>query len=366
MAFSVTDMLRPEVILGVISQFRLINTTLQDFWGLRSGAAGREVSPLRNASVDVFNATREVGEGRLPETPAAVVKRQKIGTFNVTVPRKAEKILLSAEWLDHLRRLGGPTSANDKLGQDYVLRQLQFMAQKVANFREFQCAAMMRGKYYLSQSGDSLNHSLSSGDITVDFQIPSGNLTDLQMAGGAAVIGASWATAGTPIIDHCLEIDARFVQLVGYNLRHIHLNSVVWKEVIDNTQVKALAGTATQPFEYIRGNNETTTFVAELRGLPGVLWHINNNGVELNGTFTKLFPDTAAAFTVDPTSEIVSSIEYWEPVSEGKGDDPQPRGAEHYYVKPVDDPAGYWLHSLYNGIPFLKIPSGLAFGTVIS
>jgi hypothetical protein len=91
----------------------------------------------------------------------------KVGSVAGTFPRSAENIPLLDEDLLNRRRLGGPTSRLDSMGEAYLTRQEVYLAQRFANLIEFQTASMLRGSYTFAQDGDDLRHGFSGGETTV-------------------------------------------------------------------------------------------------------------------------------------------------------------------------------------------------------
>src|SRR5256886_16447910 len=71
-----------------------------------------------------------------------------------------------------------------------------YLAQRFANLIEFQTAAMIRGQYSYTTDGDLLRHGFTGSDTTINYQIPAGNLNQLDMLGSGNILNADWATAG--------------------------------------------------------------------------------------------------------------------------------------------------------------------------
>src|SRR5690606_14923612 len=107
-----------------------------------------------------------------PGVEATTRARFPVGTVNFNIPRHAEKIPLPLEELNQLRPLGGPVSKLDELGETYILAQEQNQKRLVTSLREFQCAALLRGSYTWTRSGNTMQHTFSGGEVTVNFQIP--------------------------------------------------------------------------------------------------------------------------------------------------------------------------------------------------
>ena len=87
---------------------------------------------------------------------------------------------------------------------------------------------MIRGTYSYASDGDLLRHGFSGSDTTIDYQIPAGNLTQLNMLGSGNILNADWATAGTDIPAQLHAINAAMIQLTGLGLAHVIVTSLGW------------------------------------------------------------------------------------------------------------------------------------------
>src|SRR5205814_8532625 len=123
-------------------------------------------------------------------------------------PRAAGTIELVDDELLNQRAIGGRDSSLDRGGEVFLTRQEAYLAQRFANLIEFQTAAMLRGSYSFAADGDLLRHGFSGGETTIDFKVPAGNLSQLNMLGTGNILDADWATAGTDIPKHLHAINA--------------------------------------------------------------------------------------------------------------------------------------------------------------
>lgn len=357
-------LLQPSIVNERISRLRVINTVMQEFFGTQAGGPNVRQSPSRRGSYDVFDDTREVATATLPGTHAATIARNPVGNVPFTIPRTAEKLPLLMEELNQLRAVGGPVDGVDTLGEQYIADQEKVVKQRFTNLREFQMAAMCRGSYTYTQTGTDLIHGFSGGGITVNFQIPATNKTYLNMTGGGNIIGTTWDNASAPIVQDLFAINAGFNQLCGRGLTDIICQSVVWGYVVTNTEVRNLAGSAAEPVQSFTRNEDKETFTAILKAAPWVTWHITDNGLNLNGTYTRLVGAENAIFTTRMGPDIISYMEGCEPVVDPVTNQESNQFGEYYYHKLIDDPVSYEFHGRFNGLPALKIPSAIAYGTV--
>jgi len=334
---------------------------------MQAGGANVRPQAARRGSYDVFNDTREVSTATAPGVHATTISAQAIGNVPYVIPRSAEKLPLPLEELNNLRAVGGPVGEVDKAGEQYIMDQEKIVKQRCTNLREFQVSAMLRGKYSYTQSGDTFQHAYGSGGhVVINYQIPDGNLDKLDMlgSGGTDIIVTSWDNAAAPIIRDLLQINQAFMQLVGRGLTDVYVNSTIWGHIVTNTEVQDLAGSVNDPLQSFDRDESNDTFTAVLRGCPWVTFHINDNGLNLNGTFNRLIGDTDASFCTRMDSEIAQYWEGSEPVVDPMSNEAALQYGEYFYHKLVDDPVSYEIHSRFNGLPVLKIPAAIAYGTV--
>ena len=364
-------------IVKSISRTKVPQAVLSTAWGLNIG--GRNTNPVGGnvAAYDIFDKTRTLATGRARGSGPSVQTRNPAGQKSITMHRSFEKFNLLDDEVFRRRPIGGDYGEVDLAGQKYVSRQEDFLAQRFKNMREFMVSRMaITGGFGLLPSGQDLIpvESGTAGSITVSYQMPAGNLTQLDMLGAGSIISISWATAATatPIRD-CLDISAAMEQLAGYPLAHVWCDSTVWAEVTECTEVINLAGSAASPFEYIRRDpsqvNEdgiqTDYFEAVLRGAPWITWHISNAVLDVNGTVTKTFGGTKALFTPEMSNDIVEMYEGSEMIRENANDGGTERFGFHAWTTPTIDPAGRDLKAIDNCIPVLYKPDAIACGTVV-
>lgn len=377
MGRSVEEILRADVIIREVSRIKLPNTTLSDLfgWGLANrdpaaqGANSIAVD-ARDGKYDVFNQTRMLASARVPGTASSRQAPQKVGKVNYTIPRAAETIPLTDEDLTNRRVIGGPSNILDSAGENYISRQQRYLAQRFGNMIEFQTAAMCRGSYTYDQEGDDLHQRFTGGEHTINYRIPTGNLTDLDMLGGGNnILGPTWATAGTDIPLALYEINEAFNQLVGRGLEHVITRSAVWNNVLNNTKVAAQGGSANVVFETLdrRGPGN---FTARLRAIPWVQWHIMDYTLDIwDGsafTATNLIADNHAIFMVEPDQDIAQYFDGGEMVTEGPNGVRTFRNGFYAYGYPTHDPSGWNLAAIHNGFPGLYNPSAIAYGDTTS
>ena len=367
MSLSTAQLLAPQTIKKAISQLDLPGTSLQTLFGWGLGGTNSARQSGRNFSYDIFNSTRKVATGRVPAQSSHRTKQQAVKHVNATFPRAAETLTLLDEELLNRRQIGGPDSSLDQRGETYVTRQEAYLAQRFANLIEFQTAAMLRGSYSYDEEGDTLYHGFSGGQTTVDFRIPSGNLTQLNMLGAGNILNADWAAAATDIPAHLHSINAAMIQLTGMGLAHVVLTSVGWQYIVNNTKVQAQGGSGARAFESLE-RVSSGEFTATLRALPWLTFHVVDYGLEVwdgsTETFTKLIENDHAAFLPEPGPRWCQYLEGSEMVTDGPNGAKHERFGFHAWAFSTHDPSGWELCAVLNGIPALYTPSALAYGVI--
>lgn len=360
---AIGTILQPHVVNKRVSQLKVVNDTFQNRLGMGPGGANDMSSPYgRRGSYDIFNETREVPDARLPHSTSGTIARNPVGNVPFVIPRHHDKMPLLFETLDNLRPIGGPVDTIDRNGEKYIFDQERYMRQRLVNLREFQISALLRGSYTYTLSGDRMIHGYTGGTYTVNFQVPAGNKTQLNMLAAGNILTVSADNAAAKLVDYLFAINSALIQLTGRGIRDIFISSVMWGYLINNTQVINAGGAFQRPFEYITRDDAREDFTAQLRAVPWVTFHITDNGLNLNGTFTKLIPDTAMA--IMPNMDGVA--QYWncgETVVKGWNRQQEYVIGDYYYYDLGADPAMYLLHTLANGIPITYIPNAIIFAT---
>lgn len=368
---TLAQLLHPQVIFeSVTNRVKKTNDTLQRFWGVQLGSGNKEEIPGRVGSYDIFDNVRTAAKGRAPMTAAATSAPQAIHAQPVTCLRLFEKIPMYYERIFPLRKLGRPSTEVDPGGADYIERQKAVLRTKFDNAREALVAGMMLGTCQILISGEDWFIVFTGGTFTIDWQIPAGNKN--QVTGS---IASTWLnTTNATVFEDVLAVDTLFTSLHGWPLRHIWVNSTVWGYVTNNAGIKARSGSSNivfTKFEGLGSINKTEynqdDYQAEIRCLPGIVWHIYNGGLALgseSGTFTKFFGDTQAIFTIEPDPMIVSMVEGSEYVQENEMT-PAQEQRTYFYPQYVREPAKIEIVGISNIMPALRVPKSIAPATVV-
>jgi hypothetical protein len=367
------NLLTPSVVTGLVSRLFRQGNVMQRFFGFEIGGPNVTQVSGRSHSWDIYDRTRIPAKGRAPGTGPGTRAANPVGRQVATIARAYEKVGdISYEKLNNIRVLGENAGSRDKLGIQYLENQAITVRDYHDNFREFLTWGMVQGSCGFSISGDDWIPVLSSPDITIDYKMPSGNKSQLNMLGAGDIISATWATAGTDIPTHLDKINTAFMQLVGAPLAFVITDSTVWRTVLKNTQVQNQAGsvnTAYIDFEQTEDRNSNGQLTglrrARIKAYPWLEWIIWDGTLNINGTETGLFGGTKACFGIRPDKSFCQMVEGSEPVKESPWAPAVERFGSHFWLREWDEPARVELHGISNCLPEMRIPKGLAFGTVI-
>lgn len=357
MGSTLPEILQPGVINRIVSELKVTNDRLQKFFS----TGGTNPVGGRNYGWDIFNETREIAQGRAPDTGPAFINPQPVAIKTGVFPRSHELVHLSYEKIHNFRKQGGVII--DKRGEDYILKQERTLAQRQANYKEFQYMGMIRGKYFHNRIGDEVKVSLTTGQVEIGFDVPTGNQGTLDMLGEGAIIAAGWNLSATPIVDQLVAINRAFEVLSGRALNHIWLNSVTMGFVQDNDQMISRSGSANVVFNS-NGRVLDNDFEIVMKAAPWITFHVTDGLLTINGTAVPLFDDNEVLFCPTPDSDWIEMQEGSEVVVEEVGMEGVERMGSYFWAAQTTKPAGYELLGVWNGTPALMVPNNIAFGDV--
>lgn len=396
---SLHDMLTPQVILKAVSRVRKFQGRLGRWVGFQPNRFNPDNVSLegpntrqgdtRFATFRLDDVTRVVAKGRAPGTGPASVAPNPVGDVRVSCARFHEKVRLLGEFLGNLSPIIGPNSQIDTGGQSYIARQTVHLAEKYNNTIELMTTGMFQDNLYFQLSGDNLLPVIGAPTGTnlgfqIPFQIPSGNKSQLNMLGTGNIVTIGWQTSSAPIIKNCLQIQAAMTQTSGYQPKHFWMNSLMWYNVLLNSEVRNTAGTSNTPFAMYERVKEMAVdgepqpeFAAELRGIPWAQWHIADDvlvtGSDIDptwasapsaATFIKVCPDNTVLITPEPSSDWTELYQGAEYISENAGQPMTLKRGYTFWKEWVTQPSCIELIALMNAIPLLYVPKAVAFGTV--
>ena len=377
-AVTLQQLLGTASVTRAISRLKVPNSRMQQAIGMQIGGPHVTSPGGMSVSWDIMDATRTLSTGRPFGAGPATTAPQIIGQVTAAMWRTHEKILILESRVFRTRPLGRPHGTVDTRGQGYITKQEKYLAQRVRNTREFLVSRMMRGQFDVLMTGEDYILVDSGGTFTVNFQVPAGNLTTLNMTDldgtsvhGAAILGGDWQTDATDIIGDLLQINAAFEVQHGRPLRHVWINSNEVENLFSNTGIVNAGGTANTIFNSFTPDATRspdgvldTGFTMVLRALPWLTFHIYDAGLVVNGTFTKFIPDNKAIFLPDWESDMGEWNEGSDIVAENLLDQGREVFGFHAWTTRVIDPPGWELKVIDVGIPGLYMPFSVAYGTI--
>lgn len=374
---ALSTLLRPQVLTKVISQQTVANDSILRHYGMQPGGPNEShMGHGRHGAYHIYNHVRSVGKGRGPGTAAAKSKRNPVGRVPFVYPRMHDSIELLAEEMHNLGQISDPRM-RDEAGRDYISRQTKTLAEKGRNWRLAQVIGMMRDELYVTVDGDDWYFDWdSTGNLfRINFNMPAGNKTQLNMLGAGNIIDISWANVTTANIPkHLGGINAAWEQLNGGSLTDAFLNWNMWDLVVRNDFVQAQAGTASPPFTVLDrvigtrpDGSQIVEHIGKIASNPGVSFHINDSGLELgeNETFRKYFPDNKVAFGQSPDRGIYNMMTGSEPIAEYDGGPKTVKVGMAAWSTESSNPTSTNIFELDNALAVNHVPSSNAIATVV-
>lgn len=287
---------------------------------------------------------------------------------SVKLIHTAEHQMHSPATLMNLRSYDSPE--RQRMGQQEIARQTREFAMNFENLRVAAVqSAFALGSIYFDDEGNLLGSS-SSAQITVDYNIPSGNKTTLDVLGDGAIISAKWSAAGTAINTQLRNLKKAALKLTGYPIRHAFYGSAVPDYIFANTQLKEIInrnpGYQQQAYELGQVPN----------GLGGLQWHPADEAffVDADGSYQTLFNQYSVTFCPEPSPDWYEFIEGTYPVPTSIGSmSPDAEsalgnvaevGGMFSYAKVIDDPATIKQVAGDTFVPAIKVPNAVFIGTV--
>ncbi len=383
---SYLDILRPQVLTQVVRQVVASADPILNFMGFQPGGSNEKFyGHGREGAYHIFDDTRKVAKSRAPGTPAARSDKQPMKQVPFTYPRMHDSVSLLAEFFHNLGRIDNP-SMRDEAGRDMIMRQSETLMRKAANFRIAMTVGMLRDSLYFHEDGDDWNINYTSTNALgqFDFKVPSGNKSQLNMTDraatsihGASIIDVPWTSGGADIPTHFDKINqARSAVGVG-PVRHVHMNSTTFRPLSYNESLSATQGIANPPFTTYQREVGTRPdgsalheYVSQFLALPGVTFHVSDEGLELwdnaNSvfTFTKHWANGLAVMMGEPTANRYTMYQGSEPIAEYDGGPESIRTGLSSWTKKTSNPTATELYVLDNALPVPHDPYDIQVATV--
>lgn len=382
------DILRPQVLTKVVAQVVSSADAILNFLGMQPGGSNEtNKGHGREGTYHIYDDSRRAAKGRAPGTAAARSAKQPMKAVPFVYPRMHDSVGILAEFFHNIGRIEDP-SQRDEAGKGLIMRQAKSLSQMAANWRVAQAVGMLRDSLYFYQDGDDWHptYTSTSALYQVNFRVPSGNKSQLNMTDRAGtsvhsanIIDVPWSSPGANIPQQFAKINvARAVQGVG-PVKNVLCNSIVWNYLVNNDYLATIAGTSNAPFtkyERVAGTRPDGSplheYVGSFNALPGVLFHVTDEGLELYDgatnayVFAKHFPDTMAVMLGEPIgSDKYSWYQGSEPIAEYDGGPKTVRTGLSAWSKDVANPTQTELYVLDNGLavphdPYDLIPATVA------
>lgn len=370
---SFNQLMSAPQITRVISTIKTPQSRFQSFFGMQPGGPNENEVGGHFTGWDIFDKTRKIAKGRAPGAGPGTSAPNAMGHVSAVIYRSHEKMHLSEERIFRIRPMGQNFGNVDAAGQKYITKQEEFMAQKFKNAREYLVYSMMRGKLGLLNDGDDwVPVAPGAGTFDINYRIPDGNLNQLDMLGGGAIINTVWSNTSTAdIVNDVMQINAANEQLHGRIVEHFWTDSTVLNYMLNNTKLQALGGTANQVFNQWTRTTFTgpdamqdTGYEVVFRGMPWLKVHSYDAGLDVNGTFTKFFTGTTGYFCPEPDSSWCEMQIGSERILENVASVASERFGLQAWVERTTQPAGWELLTVDNCIPVLYVPKAAQFATV--
>lgn len=382
------DLLHPQVLTVVVKQVVASADAILPFMGFQPGGSNEKYyGHGREGVFHVYDDSRKPAKGRAPGTAAGRSSKQPMKAVPFVYPRMHDSKNLLAEFFHNIGLISDP-AVRDVAGRDMIARQTATQMQEAANWLIAMTVGMMKDSLYIHEDGDDwyVNYTSSGSLVQRDTRVPAGNKTQGNMTNragtsvfNASVIDSSWDNSSSEITLQFARINqARAAQGVG-PVKHVHCNSIVWQNLIKNDDIAALAGAVNPPFtRYERNIGERPDgsplheYTGTINSLPGVTFHISDDGVELydaptdTHVFTKHWPDTMALMMGEPIgTQKYTMYQGSEPIAEYDGGPKTVRVGLSSWSKAVSDPTGDEIYILNNCLPVAHDPFDLLPLTVI-
>jgi hypothetical protein len=208
------------------------------------------------------------------------------------VSEQGVKLIHSFEHFDHdpntVAQLISQDGNLQMLGADEVVNKIRDFGTRFTNLRLAAWYSLLfNGIIWLDGEGNLL-YSSSGAAITIDFNVPAGNKGQLDWDGNGAIIGASWATAGTNIAAHITDIQQAAAVLSGYPIVNAFYGKNIPTYIAGNTIMK----------EYLRTNPMANDAI-KIGGVPKGF--LNLNWIPAHTAFYSDKDGTARFFCGDDT-----------------------------------------------------------------
>lgn len=292
---SYDQLMRVPFIIRTLERIHAPGATMSQYYGLTINAPGGQQIIGRSGQYDLFDGTRSLAPFSSPGAPPIALNRKPVGSQPITVPRQHFSIGVEDEKIFGTRNLGQPFSQPvPSSGERYWANQVRYAKQRLMNNIEFMAANMFRGGWKLKpQAAGSSNLVLApltdttTGAITNDTLIPASNKGDV---GG--IFTDHWDDPSTNLVEQFMDLNVHATRINGRRITEVWVNGLTAKYLFTNSVIQAVGGSVNRIYDTLSPSKEVapnqkfpdTGFTVEFGGLPGIRFHVYNQGYVTPGT----------------------------------------------------------------------------------
>lgn len=211
MSQPLSNILGYEAMLGVVER---VKSGVPSDWLPPAYLRPTKTVPGHTAQYTRVDGTRTLAQQVVYGAPSKRMGQEGVTKVPVGLIHTFHDILHETTTLMQVMDLNN--EARQNMGMQEVDRQTGQFFRKLRDLRVSTVAsALALGAIYFDGDGNLLPSS-SGAKLSIDFGVPAGNKTQLDILGDGSIIDASWATAGTDIVGQCTEIKRSMLKKSGW------------------------------------------------------------------------------------------------------------------------------------------------------
>lgn len=231
------------------------------------------------------------------DSPAKRVGLRGYRRKSATMLRSFEAQTFTLNKLRNLLTQDG-RGVRDEMGRAFVTEQTTEFKRRLSNLVQNTAQVMFfTWELHFNEKGELLTSS-SGATTSITVSVPAGQKNQLDILGGGAIIGASWATATTDIPGQLESIRQQMLELGGWMITEAYYGKNIAKYIAANDYAKTLIqqtpSLATQVFA--NANRVPTGFMEFNWRYAGHLYY-----VDAGGTVRRPVGDDEIIFTPAPS-----------------------------------------------------------------
>lgn len=266
--------------------------------------------------------------------------------------------------------------------QDFAVaeieRELIDFTKIFANLRTATVTSVLANQAIYFNAVGEVQATSTNANYTLPFQMPSGNQAQLNVFGTGNIIDATWATAGTNIIDQIKSIKIASRKLTGYQLKYAFYGKKIFNYLATNTTIQTY-------MKFNPGYQESFKKLEIPNGFFGMMWipmeeaflvnmATNPGGAISSEVVASTFGDNLVYFTPSPSDgkwwDFVEGSEMIPTTIDIAGETDARMGTLKQinglwaYAKPEHDPVRLVAYMGDNFLPYLSVPKATFAATV--